>query len=160
MWRLKSDEVGPDGRIDPLSELVEEGRCEKGKIRIEGDKYHYDYTAAHPVVTQWHVPDLLMRQSGPRLRLSFDLLQDLSLFKPNQRLVYDGQTEVPVENGRTVTLETYAQTGEGILPIHYLLDAEGRPQLVTCGFLSWALTGNHAGLRPTPSRRPLRPKAR
>jgi len=68
------------------------------------------------------------------------LLQDLSLFKPNQSLVYDGERRVKLQGGQTVTLQTYAQTGRGILPIHYLLDAEKRPQLVTSSILSWALS--------------------
>ena len=43
--------------------------------------------------------------------------------------------------GKTITLQTYAQTGQGVLPIHYLLDDRGWPQLVTNSILSWSLSG-------------------
>jgi len=138
-WRLKSHEVGPDGQIDPLSKLAERGRCENGKIRIESDRDHCGRLASHCVVTQWHVPGLLTRSADRSLRLTFDLLRDASLLKPNQRLTYDGRVQVPVKGGRTLALDSYAQTGEGILPTHYLLDDKRRVQLVTCSFLSWAL---------------------
>jgi len=140
-WRLKSHEVGRNGQVDPLSKLAEDGRCENGKIRIESGRDHCDRTATHPVVTQWHVPGLLMRSADRNLRVTFDLLRDASLLKPNQVLAYDGQVDVPVKGGRTLVLESYAQTGEGILPTHYLLDEKRRVQLVTCSFLSWALQG-------------------
>jgi hypothetical protein len=74
----------------------------------------------------------------------FDLLQDLSLFKPNQVLVYDGETHFQCEGGRSVTLQTYAQKGEGILPVHYLLDGQGWPHLITCSMVSWALSKQSA----------------
>ena len=140
-WKLHSYEVGPKGQADSLSELTEKGDCKDGKISIDGDSYSYCYSPNNPAVTQWTMLDFLIRKATPRLSVEFDLLQDLSLFKPNQSLVYDGRTPVPLKDARKVTLETYAQTGEGILPIHYLLDHQGRPQLITSSILSWALSG-------------------
>jgi hypothetical protein len=82
-----------------------------------------------------------MRTANPALNVTFDLLQDLSLFKLGQVLTYDGLTPVKIKGGKTVKLQTYAQTGQGILPIHYLLDDLMRPQLITASLLSWALAG-------------------
>jgi len=82
----------------------------------------------------------MRRWVNPALNVTFDLLQDLSLFKPNQSLTYDGVTPVKLRDGKTVMLKTYAQTGQGILPTHYLLDDQGRPQLITSSILSWALS--------------------
>jgi hypothetical protein len=141
VWRLRRYEIDANRRTNPASELIEKGRCDGGPIRIEGDNYRYEYRAAHPVVTQWHLPFVLARDVGARPNLAFDLLQDLSLFKPDQELVPDGQVEVSVAGGRKVMLQSYAQTGRGVLPVHYLVDAQGRIQLVTGGFLSWALQG-------------------
>ena len=90
-------------------------------------------------MTQWTLPSLLSRRAAPSLHVPFDLLEDLSLYKPDQRLTYDGQTKVPLANGRSTTLETFAQTGQGILPKHYLVDSRGRVQLITGSFLSLAL---------------------
>ena len=110
-------------------------------VRISSDGHSRDYGADNPVVTRWTVLDFLIRKADPALSVAFDLLEDLSLFKPNQSLVYDGETYVTLKGRQTVTLQTYAQTGEGILPIHYLVDANGCPQLITSSILSWALSG-------------------
>jgi hypothetical protein len=139
-WKLRTYHIGPNGQMDPLSKITEKGDCKSGQIRIDGGQYKYGYTAKNPVVTQWTVLDFLIRKASPALSVTFDLLQDLSLFKPNQSLFYDGPTNLKLKGSQTVTLHTYAQIGEGILPIHYLLDTQGRPQLITSSILSWALS--------------------
>ena len=40
----------------------------------------------------------------------------------------------------SVLIKPYVQSGEGILPVHYLLDEDRRPQLITFGLIAWALT--------------------
>lgn len=139
-WTLSSYSKSVKGELDPLSKLGEKGRCNDGRIRIESDAHNYEFLARNPVVTQWTVLDFLMRKANPASDVEFDLLQDLSLFKPNQALVYDGVTPVELEGATTVELQTYAQTGQGVLPIHYLLDEQSRPQLVTNSILSWSLS--------------------
>lgn len=139
-WRLRSYELGLKGETDPISELTEKGTCRGGRIRVESGNYNYEFEAKYSVLTQWTVLDFLVRKAGRQLRTEFDFLQDLSLFKPNQHLAYDGETVVKCRDGHRVTLQTYAQTGQGILPTHYLLDSQGRPQLVTSSILSWALS--------------------
>jgi len=46
----------------------------------------------------------MRRWANPALNVMFDLLQDLSLFKPNQSLTYDGVTPVKLRDGKTVAL--------------------------------------------------------
>ena len=138
-WTLRSHQTAPRRGRDPLSELAEKGLCKDGRIRIEGDNHKYGFNAKSPVVTQWTMLDFLMREANPALNVTFDLLQDLSLFKLDQVLTYDGLTSVKIKGGKTVTLQTYAQTGQGVLPIHSLLDDRKRPQLITGSLLSWAL---------------------
>ena len=55
------------------------------------------------------------------------------------KLVFDETIEVVVKGGRKVKLDSYAQTGQGILPVHYMLDEQHLPQLVTSSLVSWAL---------------------
>jgi len=143
-WNLRSCELGLKGEPDPLSELIEKGMCRDERVRINCGNYRYEFEAENPIVTQWTVLDMLIRKASPQLDAKFDLLQDLSLYKPNQHLIYDGQTAVKCRDGQTM-MDIYAQTGQGILPIHYLLDPQGRPQLVTSSILSWALSG-HANI--------------
>jgi hypothetical protein len=139
-WTLHSYQATPDGKREPLCELAEKGWCIDGKIRIESADCEYGFSAKNPVVTQWTIPAFLIRKANSALNVTFDLLQDLSLFKPDQSLTYDGLTPVRLNGGKTVTLQTYAHTGQGILPIHYLLDEKRLPQLVTSSILSWALS--------------------
>jgi hypothetical protein len=139
-WILRSRHTTARGGSDPLSEFSEEGRCNDGRIRVESDNHQYGFSARNPVVTQWTMLDYLMRKANPALNVRFDLLQDLSLFKPDQVLTYDGLTPVKVKDGKAVAMQVYAQTGQGVLPIHYLLDNQRRPQLITNSILSWALT--------------------
>lgn len=139
-WTLSSYSRSVKGELDPQSKLDEAGSCDNGRIRIESDDHNYGFAAKNPVVTQWTVLDFLICKANPALKVAFDLLQDLSLFKPNQALVYDGVTPLELKGGRTLELQTCAQTGQGVLPIHYLLDEQRRPQLITNSILSWALT--------------------
>ena len=140
-WTLHGYSGSPEAKLESLSKLAENGRCNEGRIRIKSKTYTYGFHTQHPVVTQWTLLDFLVRKANLGLNVKFDLLQDLSLFKPNQSLIYDGLTPVMLKDGRTITLQTYAQTGQGVLPIHYLLDDRGWPQLITSSILSWALSG-------------------
>jgi hypothetical protein len=49
-----------------------------------------------------------------------------------------GKIEIPVKGG-TVMLDSYAHTGWGVTPTHYLVDAQGRVQLITMTTVNWAL---------------------
>ena len=138
---VQSYHSSTEGKIEPRSKLVEKGPCKGGRIRIESQKYDYGFNATNPVVTQCTLLDFLIRKANQTLNATFDLLQDLSPFKPSQSLIYDGLTSVTLRDGKTITLQAYAHTGQGVLPIHYLLDDRGWPQLVTNSILSWALSG-------------------
>ena len=138
-WTLSSYSKSVKGELDPLSKLDEKGRCDNGQIRVESGDHEYGFSAKRSVVTQWTVLDFLMRKANPALDVTFDLLQDLSLFKPSQVLTGDDATVVKLKDGRSLSFETYAQSGHGVLPIHYLLDEQRRPQLITNSILSWSL---------------------
>ena len=69
----------------------------------------------------------------------FDMLDDSAL-RPNQTLRYEGEFEIPIQKG-TAAFDSYVQTGYGILPTHYLVDAQRRVQLITMATVNWALTG-------------------
>jgi hypothetical protein len=143
-WDFKSYEVDPKGNIRSLSKLTEKGSCRDGNIRVESGNHQYEFHPKREVLSQWTIPEVLIRKVKSKTSIKFDLLQDLSLFKPNQTIAYDGETHFRCKGGRSVTLQTYAQRGEGILPIHYLLDARGLPHLITSSMVSWALSKRSA----------------
>jgi hypothetical protein len=131
-WTLRTHREDKNGTPVPISELRENWKNDNGHIQSQDGVY--EYHATHPVLSLWTLPHILMRESLS-LPITFDMLQDLSLFRPNQTLTDDGPATL--DSG---TYKTYAQTGEGILPIHYLLDEHRRPQLITFGLIAWSLT--------------------
>jgi hypothetical protein len=138
-WRIRTYSRNASGEKVPLSEMDETGENRGGEILIKGAEHHYNFVASHPVLSRWTLIDFLLRHTAKAASLTFDFLQDLSLFKPNQELNFDGTVEVTVENEHKVRLNSYVQTGQGVLPVHYLLDEQNRPQLITSSIVSWAL---------------------
>lgn len=128
-WTLHTYRADANGDPIPISELRERWTNEAGHIRSRDGAYHY--RATRPVFSHWVLPHLLLRRP---VSMAFDMLQDLSLFRPNHELVPDGRVDLPVGS-----YDAYTQTGDGVLPIHYLLDTDRRPQLITFGLIAWAL---------------------
>lgn len=138
-WEITTHHQTRSGHDDPRLTLEESGQNDAGNLRIQTGENQTEYQAQNPVISQWTLLHFLMAHASKSTQITFDLLQDLSLFKPNQSLYYDAQIEINLQDNQPLTLNTYAQTGVGIQPIHYLLDAQNRPQLITFSILTWAL---------------------
>ena len=69
----------------------------------------------------------------------FDLFHNAQVFKPNQELTYEGESEISVKGGQRVMLDHYIHLGYGTLPTSYLVDSSGVTQIVTGGVNSLAL---------------------
>jgi hypothetical protein len=131
-WTLETHREDADGNPVPISILREVGQNKNGHIQSQDGAY--EYQASNTLLSHWSLPHLLLR-NALALPSAFDMLQDLSVLRANQSLIDEGP--VDLDSG---TYTAYAQTGEGILPTHYLLDDRQRPQLVTFGLIAWALT--------------------
>ena len=129
---LKTHRLDNEGNSIPISELRENWTNSNGQIQSQDGTYEYHVN--HPVLSHWCLPHLLMNQELS-LSTKFDMLQDLSVLRPNQVIINDGP--IDLDSG---SYNTNSQTGEGILPTHYLLDKNHRPQLITFGLIAWALT--------------------
>ncbi len=57
--------------------------------------------------------------------LTFDLFEELDLHKPDQRLAYIGQRTLKL-NGQPLALHVFEQTGRGMLPWRWWVDAQHR----------------------------------
>lgn len=152
-WTFTS-EVGPRSGGPPGADLTftEEGRCRDGVVEQSTGLSKVVHRGKGPLLAQWSLLHILARGPGRYVRLRrgptngpgkgtplrFDMLADCSVYKPGQALRYGGKIEVPTAAGN-VRLDCYAQTGYGILPIHYLVDEAGRVQLVTQADTNWAL---------------------
>jgi hypothetical protein len=138
-WRITSSflETRTGNEVSDLT-LREQGTVRGNTIHVSDGRTNTEFRATGPVLSQWNVPGLLAKGSLRDRTFRFDLMHELSVFKPGQTFRYSGQVQIPVAKG-DVNLHCYAQTGYGILPTHYLVDGTGRVQLITQSMLNWAL---------------------
>lgn len=138
-WTLSATQEPVDPTLSSLVRYDERGSVRKGNVQLTRGKAVTEWPAELPVLSQWQVPALVSGLAAGGKEANFDLLQDLSLFKPGQTLMDDGTIQVPVKGGKSIKLRSYVILGHGILPTHYLVDERGLPHLVIAGLLSWAL---------------------
>jgi hypothetical protein len=81
--------------------------------------------APAPLVADWALFDAVQQLKPDARPLEFTLLDDGDLVKPAQRLLYAGETTVQTGGG-ALALKCWEQTGYGVLPAHYWVDAQGR----------------------------------
>ena len=93
---------------------------------------------SHTLLPQEALLNLLAGDIVKSGDLHFDMLQNGLVIKPDQTIHYTGSIKIPVA-GDTTTMDCYVQTGYGILPTHYLIDKQGRVQLITQENTNWAL---------------------
>jgi len=138
-WRVTSSflEARTGNKVPELT-LAEKGTVQGNVIRLTDGRTDAEFLATGPVLSQWNVLGMLGKGAFERTPVRFDLMHELSVFKPGQMLKYTGEVQVPLAAG-DVSLHCYAQTGYGVLPTHYLVDRAGRVQLITQSMLNWAL---------------------
>ena len=131
-WRLES--VVADR---PLARLVENGRWDGKTMTVKAKSWTNSYPTDPLLIGRWALLPLLASGKLKAKPLKFDLLDECTL-RRDQTLRYMGVIEIPVKGG-TAMLDSYAHTGWGIIPTHYLVDDQGRVQLITMSTVNWAL---------------------
>lgn len=123
----------------PCSKTHETGHIADNTIVIQQRDKEITYEHTNCVHTQWTLPDVFSEVKAKGKAFEFDLLQNAQVFKPNQVLTYEGESEVSVKGGQRVTWEHYLHLGYGTLPTSYLVDSSGVVQIVTGGVNTLAL---------------------
>ncbi len=118
--------------------FIEEGSWDGTTMSVKANSWSREVTTSNPLIHRWALLPLLASGSIKEAPLEFDMLDDAAL-RPNQTLRYEGKIDVPVKDGE-MKMDSYVQTGESIVPIHYLVDDKGQVQLITMGTVNWALT--------------------
>lgn len=138
-WRITSSFLEAEtGNEVPGLTFSEEGTIKGNVIHLSDSRTETEFRAKRPALSQWNVLGLLAKGAFRKTPIRFDLMHELSVFKPGQSLKYTGEIQIPVATG-DVSLHCYAQIGYGVLPTHYLVDSAGRVQLITQSMLNWAL---------------------
>ncbi len=132
-WTLDSSVEGI-----PDVHFVEKGTWNGKTMVVKSKSWTQTRQTSHPLIGRWALLGLLSSGIIKSKPLTFDMLDDSTL-RSDQTLRYSGPINIPVAGG-TAKLDCYAQTGWGIVPTHYLVDAEGRVQLITMSTVNWALS--------------------
>lgn len=114
-----------------------EGSIDGGRGRLDDRIAERELGDLGPrAVCQWALPAAFALGKQPQGE--FTMLEDLTLVKKGQRLSPADAVRIPYSGGEQ-TLRTWVHTGYAVLPIHYLVDENGLPQLMTQASLAWAL---------------------
>jgi hypothetical protein len=132
-WTLESTIVDR-----PEARLVEQGAWDGSTMTVKAKSWTNSYPTGKPLIARYALLPLLASGTLKKAPLQFDLLEDCAL-RRDQVIRYAGEVEIPVAGGAAV-LDSYAHTGWGSVPTHYLVDKVGRVQLITMQTVNWALT--------------------
>lgn len=135
-WSLESRFF--DKKEQRRARLDESGSWDGRAMTVQNDSWTNSYRTGDLLIARYALLPLLASGVLKNRPLVFDMIEDCSL-RRNQTLKYAGEITVPVSGGAGV-LDSYAQTGYGSVPTHYLVDKAGRVQLITMQTVNWALT--------------------
>lgn len=132
-WKLSSTIAG----AKDLS-FEENGTWDGKSMTVKSSAWTQTRTTTRPLISRWDLLPLLASGRVKASPVTFDMLDDATL-RAGQTLRFAGEISIPTKGGK-VRLDSYVQTGQGIVPTHYLVDRGGRVQLITMAFVNWALT--------------------
>lgn len=119
-WRIENRLVDPNGRQVDLTQARISGESKSGQVALRGRKTD-TLKMPGPFTSSWSLFDAVQRLPFDAQPIRFDMLEDLDLPKPGQRLAPGPSVELTL-GARSVRLHSFEQTGYGILPYTYWLD--------------------------------------
>ena len=123
-WTMRSRIFDAQGTAVPLTHVTTKGDTASGTITISGTGERKVF-APQAFTAGWCLFDAVQRLPFDLRPLSFTMLDDMELPKRNQRLSPGRSMDVRL-GGRIVSLHSFEQVGEGILPYTYWLDEQHR----------------------------------
>lgn len=141
-WNLRAD-FAENGKPTPELAVVESGVVRNSSVVLRG-KVERKMAVPRPFTSNWSLLEAVQRLPFEGLApLDFDLLEDLDLLKPGQRLLSVGAVTLDLAGG-PLRLHGFRQTGHGILPMHYWLDDQHRLIAASGGLrgLIWDANGS------------------
>ena len=139
-WEIESEIVNNQGQSVDYTRVKVNGEVASGKIVCRGAAERR-MKAPKSFASNWSLFDAVQRLPLDAKPISFDLLEDLELLKPNHRLEYRQSVELKLGE-RTARLHGFEQIGEGILPYMYWLDEQHRLLFAVGGLRTFLLEPN------------------
>lgn len=134
-WKL--DWAASDRKGNPVEYARNQlsGQLSRGSIVQRGEKVRRTKAPAD-LTSNWSLIDAVQRLPFDTKPISFCMLDDMELVKPNQVLSPGPEVEVEL-GGRQVRLHSFVQIGDGILPYSYWLDDNHRLLLAIGGLCAY-----------------------
>jgi hypothetical protein len=123
-WEIESRILDAKGKPVPYSQSRVTGEVAGGEIVFSGTADRR-LRAPKAFTGSWSLFDAVQRLPFDSDPVQFDMLDDLELMKPRQRLAPGPAVEVALGGGK-LKLHSFEQTGDGILPYSYWLDDQHR----------------------------------
>ena len=122
-WELRADAV-ERGETVAQTAVAETAAVGDG-VLVRRGRVERKLALPRPFTSNWSLLEAVQRLPFDSAPLSFDVLEDLDLYKPQQSLRPAGAVTLEL-GGRQLRLHGFRQVGRGILPTHYWLDDEHR----------------------------------
>jgi hypothetical protein len=124
--------------IARLTQTQQSGRQEEENVVIRTNGAESVFACPVPLLCRWGMLDVAGRmREFCEADSRFTLLHEPSGVRPSQRFREDHQVVLP--RGDTAPIRTFLQTGDGVVPTHWIVDSQGRPLFVTAFLMSWAM---------------------
>lgn len=124
--------------IDRLTFSSQSGKNAGGDVTIRTDGAESVLACPKPLLCRYGLLDMAGRfKEFCESENVFALLHEPSGLRPEQRFRRDAGDVLP--GGGKRPIETVLQTGPATVPIHWIVDEQGRPLFVTAFLTSWAL---------------------
>lgn len=142
-WTVESEVNDPQGKPVPYTKSSISGKASAGSILLHREK-DSRIKASKLLTSDWSLLDAVQRLPFDSRALEFDMLEELELLKPEQRISPGAAAEVEL-GGRKVTLHSFEQIGRGILPWTYWLDDQHRLIIAVSGRRAFLYNETQAG---------------
>ncbi len=137
-WRLES-QLFLQANALPETHVEISGQWRAGTVSLHSSSNKRVLKTNRQMSACWTLFDAVQRLGTLAAPVRFDLLEEMELLRPGHLLTTAEPAEARI-NGQTVPLRRYEQTGAGILPTTYWLDAYDRLIMVYAGVRAFILT--------------------
>lgn len=124
-WKIVSAQSMPDGRYLEETRVEETGELEGSNAKVVVNGHPFMRQMPGVFTSNWSLLEAIQRVSITTLPLGFDLLEEMDMLKVKQLLSFGREVQLELD-GKDLALGEYRQTGQGILPYHYLVDGNSR----------------------------------